>query len=55
MPEQTAMFALLNEDKYKNLIGWETMHFFNAYLCYYADMLDHTTPLWDDQSFILHL
>lgn len=53
-PEQAAMFLNLAKDKYKDKIGWETMHFFNAYLFKYKDM-QYDEPLWDNNSFILHL
>lgn len=54
-PEQAAMFSILATQEYVDKVGWEPMDFFNAYLCYYADM-KHQEPLWNkDTSFILHL
>lgn len=53
-PEQAAMFVIVEQDKYKEKIGWETMQFFNAYLFKYKNM-EYDEPLWDNTSFILHL
>lgn len=53
-PEQAAMFLTLTKEKYRDKIGWETMHFFNAYLVKYNNM-QHDERLWDEESFILHL
>lgn len=53
-PEQNAMFIIIQQDKYQDKIGWETMHFFNAYLFKYKNM-EHDERLWDEESFILHL
>lgn len=54
LPEQTALFKHAELKKYKDLVGFETMHFFNAYLFKYADM-QYDERLWDRESFILHL
>ena len=54
LPEQTALFTNGNKEKYKQAVGFETMHFFNAYIGKYKDM-QHDERLWDRESFILHL
>ncbi len=54
-PEQQAMFHILLENlDYQLLIGWEPAWFFNAYLAKYNNM-QYNEPLWNTDSFILHL
>ena len=53
-PEQAAMIFTAMSDKYKDKLGWETMQFFNGYLKKYKNM-PHDEPVWNDESFILHL
>ena len=54
MPEQNAMYHYACQEEYKTAVGWETMYFLNAYIAKYANM-EYDEPLWDSNSFVLHL
>ena len=48
------MFVNISKAEYAQVVGWETMHFLNAYIEKYKDM-KYNEPLWDEHSFIMHL